>query len=516
MHNMVSNSANNKRIAKNTLFLYFRMLFLMGVQLYCVPVVLKNLGVENYGIYNVVGGIVTLFSFLGGSLFSGSQRFLAYALGKNDEVFTKKIFDTTVTIYYVLAVFSVLILDPCCVLFLNKKMVIPSDSLFAANIFLQMSFLSFFISLISIPYNSAIIAHEKMDIYAYVSIVEGILKLVAAIMLCLVKNNILITYAGMILGINILVRLIFQLYCRGNFNECKNIHLSLDRDIKKELFSYLSWNTVGVVANMLKQQGINIVVNLFFGPVLNAAHAISQQMQGVLHQFINNLYLATRPQLTKNYAAGKISEMWNLTFFSCKLVFYLLIVIAIPLLIDGLYLLQIWLNEIPDFTFPILRMLIISLLIESLVNPIIGVFQAQNKIKSYQLYSSTILLIIVPISYVFLKFNDTYPVIPYILSMVASVFYAISILLTASKNINLELKFFITHVLFREIISFVLIFAIVYIVSSFFEISLKRLFVTGSLSIIFTFLTAWFLGMEKSERKTIKNFIYKRIKHERT
>lgn len=507
---------HTKKIAKNTMFLYFRMLFLMGVQLYCVPVVLKNLGVESYGIYNVVGGIVTLFSFLGVSLASGSQRFIAYALGKNDDVLTKKIFDTTVTIYYGLAIMSILVLDPCCVVFMNKKMVIPAESMFAANVVLHISFASFFISLISIPYNSAIIAHEKMDIYAYVSIIEGILKLVAAMVLCFVESHILIVYAGMILGINIIVRLIYQLYCKVNFDECRKVHFSLDNDVKQQLFGYLSWNVVGAVANILRQQGINIVVNLFFGPVLNAAHAISQQMQGVLNQFINNLYLATRPQLTKKYAAGQTNEMWSLTFFSCKLVFFLLIIIAIPLLIDGAFLLKIWLNDIPAFTFPILRLLIISLLIESLVNPIIGVFQAQNKIKSYQMCSSTILLLIVPISYVFLKFDDTLPLVPYILSMGTSVFFAISILLIASKKIHLDLNFFITRVLVREIVSFFFVFAIVSYTASFFEMSLKRFFVTSSFSVTLTIFAAWFWGMEKNERKKIMNFIYKRIKHERT
>lgn len=510
---MTKEDSSKKHVAKNTLFLYFRMILLIGIQLYTVPFVLKGLGVECYGIYNVVGGIVTLFTFLGNSLASGSQRFIAYAIGKKDISLQNQVFSTTVTIYYILALGVLIILDPICVWFLNNKMIIPSPHLTAANVVLQLSFISFFVNLIAIPYNAAIIAHEKMSIYAYVSILEGCGKLIAAILLSYIKSNTLIIYAIMILVINILIRIIYCLYCRKNFSECSIVHLTLAKDIRKQLISYLSWNIVGSLANILKQQGLNIVMNLFFGPLLNAAHSIAVQIQGLFNQFINNIYIASRPQLTKNYAKGNYKEMWTLMNFSSKTTFFLLSLIAIPVLIEGNFFLNLWLHEVPPYTHIILKLLLISLLLETLVNPIIGVFQAQNKIKRYQLYSSTILLLIVPLSYIALKYDSTNPLTPYHFMVVTSFFFAISILAVAKKDLLMNIKQYAKEIILKEVGLFIVVWYIVHSFASLFNESIFRSLGSVTLTIFIFIPLIWFFGLDKNERQAIKEFIQKRFSH---
>jgi len=507
---------NKKRIAKNTLFLYFRMLFLICVQLYSVPLVLKGLGVEGYGIYSVVGGIVTLFSFIGGALASGSQRFLAFAIGKNDNLLLKQVFDTTATIYIGMSLIFLLTLDPICVWFLNNRMSISENYLFAANIVLQLSFISFIISLVSIPINAAVIAHEKMSIFAYVSILEGVLKLIVASLLIFFKNDVLIIYASMILGINIIVFLVYQIYCRMNFSECRNFHFCFEKNTRKQLASYLSWNIIGSLANILKQQGVNIVINLFFGALLNAAHAIAQQLYGVLNQFINNIYLASRPQLTKSYASGKTEEMWSLMNLSSKIVFFLLTLISIPLLVEGKFLLTIWLGDLPPYMLDMLRLFVISLLLETLVNPIIGVFQAQNKIRRYQIYSSTILLLVVPTSYIILKFFSSNPLIPYYIMIGLSACFALSILIIAKQDLLMDTQSFVKSVLVREITIFLISLGLTAFIASHFEPSIWRMVLTTGVTLFSLASTIWMIGINKQERNNLKNLIKKRLTHERS
>ncbi|SHM18059.1 hypothetical protein [Fibrobacter sp. UWB7] len=513
---MTNENSSKKSIAQNTVFLYFRMIFLMGIQLYTVPFVLKGLGIECYGIYNVVGGIVTLFTFLGNSLASGSQRFIAYAIGKNDFALQKHVFNTTVTIYHLLALGALIILDPICVWFLNNKMVISSSYIFAANIVLQLSFLSFFVNLISIPYNAAIIAHEKMSIYAYVSILEGLGKLIAAIFLSYIQNNVLIIYAIMIFAISISIRIIYRIYCNRNFPECANIHFCLAQDVRKQLISYLSWNIIGSLANILKQQGLNIVMNLFFGPILNAAHSIANQIQTFLNQFINNIYIASRPQLTKSYAKGNKTEMWTIMDFSSKITFFLLSIIAIPILVDGEIFLKLWLHDIPAYTYIILKLLIFSLLLEALANPIIGVFQAQNKIKKYQLFSSTILLLIVPFSYFILKYYSLSPLTPYFFTAIASFIFSISVLIIAKTELSMDVKNYLKKIILKEVGLFIVVWFIIHRYASLFEESIGRAIGSVILTFVIFLPFIWFIGLSKLERNTIRDFIKKRITHEST
>lgn len=510
---MADNAANNKRIAKNTMLLYVRMLLLIVVQLYTVPIILNALGVEDYGIYNVVAGVVTMFSFIGGSLASGSQRFLSYELGRGDKEHLKKVFDTTVTIYLILALITGTLLEIGGSWFLNTQMNIPEDRMYAANWVFQLSIIAFLLNLVSIPYNAAVIAHERMSLYAYISIWECGMKLVSAIALRYIFSDRLIWYAVLVCCITVSVRVIYQLYCMRHFTECRSYRFSKETYMGKSLLAYSGWNMIGSIALISRQQGINLVVNLFFGPLLNAAHSIAQQINGVLTQFVNNIYMASRPQITKLYAAGNIAEMWELVFRSGKLAFYLLMLPAIPALIEMDTILNCWLHEVPRFTVPIAQLMIISILIETLANQIIGIFQAANKIKRYQLHSSTIILLNIPFSYLILRLFPSMPLIPYIVSASLSLLYIASILWNARIEIGLNMAAYLKHVLLKAVVICTIGLGATWGCSSILPQSLGRVFFTAFVSTAISFLLIWGIGLDNQEKDFAKKVIKQKIFH---
>lgn len=503
----MSNTENNKRIAKNTLLLYVRMFLLIFVQLYTVPIILKTLGVEDYGIYNVVGGVVTMFSFIGSSLASGSQRFIAYEIGRNNNQQLKKVFDTTITIYIALALIALILLEAGGYWFLNTQMNIPENRMQAANWVFQLSVFSFLINLISIPYNAAVIAHERMSIFAYVSILECALKLAAALLLQYILFDYLITYAILICFVAIIIRIIYQVYCIKNFEECKKIKLTWNSNKGKELLTYSGWNMIGAVALISRQQGLNIVINLFFGPLLNAAHSIGQQINGVLTQFINNIYMATRPQITKLYANKETEAMWSLVFHSSKLAFYLLMVLSIPLMLELDTILEIWLHKVPPYTVMIGRLMILSILIETLANQIIGAYQAANRIKRYQIYSSTIILLNIPISYILLHIQPTNPIIPYSTSVFLSILYVISIIWNAHKELNMDVNKYIKFVLSKILIVYGITIILVWLSIYLFPASFFRIIYTCCITLLSSCLIIWFIGLDKSEKQFVNKII---------
>lgn len=508
---MSNTTENNKRIAKNTLLLYVRMFLLIFVQLYTVPIILKTLGVEDYGIYNVVGGVVTMFSFIGSSLASGSQRFIAFEIGRNDKEKLKKVFNTTVTIYIVLALIALVLLEVGGYWFLNNRMNIPDSRIHAANWVFQLSIISFLINLISIPYNAAVIAHEKMSIFAYVSILECVLKLVAAILLQYILFDHLIVYAILICSVAVIIRIIYQIYCIRNFEECKKAQFTWDSNKGKELLTYSGWNMIGAVALISRQQGLNIVINLFFGPLLNAAHSIGQQINGVLTQFINNVYMATRPQITKLYANNETEEMWSLVFHSSKLAFYLLMILSIPLILELDKILEMWLHNVPPYTVIIGRLMILTILIETLANQIIGAYQAANKIKRYQIYSSTIILLNIPISYIFLRFQPTNPIIPYSISILLSILYVISIIWNAHKELKMNINKYIQSILVKIVIVYGITILFVWLSIQPIPSSFFRIIYTCCITLLISFLTIWLIGLDKSEKYFVNKIIKQKI-----
>lgn len=505
---MSYNSANNKRMAKNTLLMYVRMFVLIVVQLYTVPIILRALGVEDFGIYNVVGGFVTMFAFINSSLVSGCQRFMAYSIGTGDDEALKKVFNSSIYIFVLLGLFLFILIEIIGVWFLNFKMNIPQHRLFAANWVLQFSILSLLLSILVTPFNAAVIAHERMGIYAYASIFESVYKLLIAFCLIITLQDKLILYTVLMFSSSLIVTLFYVIYCRRNFKEANGFRCSKNPELIKSLGEYAGWNAIGALAVFLRNHGLNVVVNLFFSPVMNAAHTIASQINGILNQFVHNVYMATRPQMVKQFASGNEREMWNITFMSSRYAFFLMLYLVIPLLLELPSILDLWLHDYPPYTPILARLMVISLIIENFTNQIIGAFQAKNKIKYYQSVSSIILLTLVPLSYISLMIK-TEPTLPYYLYVLISLGYALSLIYVGKKQIGLSLKEYFSCVFLKDVGVLIPSLLLAIFVRSFFETSYYRIVITTLFSFLFTTSAIWLFGFNRRERKYVKDFIIK-------
>lgn len=502
--------SNNKRMAKNTILMYIRMLVLIIVQLYTVPILLRALGIEDYGIYNVVAGFVVMFTFVNGSLISGCERFLAYEIGRGDKIALVKVFESSLMIFICLAIILLLILESFGVWFLNNELTIPYNRLEAANWILQLSIISMMFTVLATPYNAAVIAHERMSVYAYASILGGLFQLISVCLLVISPIDKLVFYASLIALSSILQSLFYVIYCRLYFRETKGIRLRVHLKTLKDISGYASWNIVGSTGIMLRNHGLNVVMNIFFSPVMNAAHSIAAQISGALNQFVTNVYLATRPQMVKQYAKGNITEMWSLIFKSGKLAFFLLTYILVPVLIELPSIIRIWLHDVPEYTVVFGRLMLISLAVETLVNQIIGAFQAANKIKYIQSTSSLILLLVVPLSYFSLLLSPN-PITPYYIYVFISVLYIITLLIIAYLQLNLDVVSYVKEVVIKDLGVLMPSLLLTYCIVSSVQWGDCRIVLTVLLSLIFTTLLMWGVGLEKKERKYILAIIAQKI-----
>ena len=399
---MPNSAENNKRIAKNTLLLYVRMLFLMCVSLFTSRVVLNTLGVTDYGIYNVVGGVVAMFGFINGSMASATQRYITFALGKGDMANLAKVFSTALQIHFLIAALVIVLGETVGLWFMYTQMQIPAGRMDAAFWVLKCSIVSTAIMIISVPYNADIIAHEKMSAFAYISVLEAVAKLAIVYLLLVFSADKLILYAFLILAVQVAVRFCYSHYCNRHFAESKYRH-AWDKALFKEMTGFAGWSMFGNLAGVLFGQGLNMLLNVFFGPVVNAARAVSVQVQNAIQQFVGNFQMALNPQITKTYAKGEMQEMHKLMFRSARFSFYLLFFLSLPVLFETDFILTLWLKTVPENTVAFLRIMICTSLIYSLANPLIVANQATGKVKRYQAVCGSILLCILPISYACLK-----------------------------------------------------------------------------------------------------------------
>lgn len=399
---MSNTTENNKRIAKNTLLLYFRMLFLMAVSLYTSRVVLNALGIEDFGIYNVVGGVVAMFSVLSGSLSAAISRFITYELGKGNQENLNKIFSSAVTIQLGLAGIIILLAETIGIWFLNVKMNIPEVRMEAANWVFQFSILTFAINLISVPYNASIIAHEKMSAFAYISILEAVGKLFIAYLITITPMDKLIFYAILMCVVALIVRFTYGNYCKRHFNEC-TYHFIWDKQLLKSMFSFAGWNFIGASSAVLRDQGGNVVINLFCGPAVNAARGIAFQVNNAVNQFVGNFMTALNPQITKSYAAGDRGYMMTLIFQGARLSFYMLLLLSLPILVNTHYILALWLKIVPEHAVLFVQLILIFALSESISQPLITAMLATGKIRNYQIIVGGLQMMNLPLSYILLR-----------------------------------------------------------------------------------------------------------------
>ncbi len=399
---MESQSANNKRIVKNTILLYGRMVLLMAINLYTSRVVLANLGVEDFGIYNVVGGIVAMFTMISGALSSSISRFITYELGTGNVKRLNEIFSTSVTIQIIFSAILIILAETIGMWFLNHKLVIPEMRMSAAQWVFQFSIIAFVINLISVPYNAAIIAHEKMSAFAYISIVEAIGKLSIAWLISFASMDKLVLYALLICAVAVVVRIIYGIYCARNFRECK-YRLVFDKSLLSQMFSFAGWNMIGATSAILRDQGGNILINLFGGPVVNAARGIAFQVNHAILGFVQNFQTALNPQIIKNYASQNYDYMRQLVFQGSRFSYYILFFISFPIFVCTHYVLQLWLGVVPEHTVLFIRLVIVFSLFEALSGPLITAMYATGKVKMYQICVGGLQMLNFPISYLLLK-----------------------------------------------------------------------------------------------------------------
>lgn len=394
--------SSNRRIAKNTLALYFRMVITMLVGLYTSRVILKALGIEDYGIYNVVGGFVSMFSLISGSMQGAVGRFLTYELGLGNMQKLKAVFSTS---FYVMLGLSILIFvftETFGLWYLFNKLVIPINRFNAALWCFQLSMVSFVMSLMNTPYTSSIIAHEKMSIYAYISIIDAILKLIICFFVMHFQKDKLVLYSFLLCCVGIIDILVYVAYCRCKFYECK-LSLCFDKLLFRQMFGFAGWNFVGSSAAVLRNQGANLLLNAFGGPVVNAANGIANTICGVVSGFVGNFTQAFNPQITKRYATKEYESLMSLVIYGSKYSFYLMLIMALPVLFNAKYIFYIWLGVVPEHAVTFSRWMFVFLLAEAISRPIITVKNATGQIRNYQLVVGGILLLMLPVSYVGLK-----------------------------------------------------------------------------------------------------------------
>lgn len=490
--------SNNKRIAKNTLLLYFRMLLTMVVSLYTSRVVLQTLGVEDYGIYNVVGTFVAMFSVLSGSLSAAISRFITFELGCNNIDKLKRVFSSAITIQIVLAFIIILLAETIGLWFLNHKMIIPVERINAANWVYQFSILTFAIHLISVPYNASIIAHEKMSAFAYISIFEVIGKLFVAFSIAIAPIDRLIFYALLLMAIAVSICLIYGIYCKRKFEEC-TVHLVFDQTLLREMFGFAGWNFIGAASSVLRAQGGNVIINMFCGPTVNAARGIAIQVSHAVQGFVTNFMTALNPQITKSYASGNHDYMMTLMFQGARLSFYILLLISLPVILNVNYILSLWLGIIPEHTANFVQLTLIFAMSESLANPLITAMLATGKIRNYQIVVGGLQLLNLPISYIFLRMGYA-PESVFIVAIIISICCEMARLYMLRGMIKLPVRQFLQKVYFNVIIVSVAASILPYIVIRETEENVLNLLWTSLLCAICTVVSVLYIGCSKNER----------------
>lgn len=394
--------SQNKTIAKNTVVLYMRSIVLMLIGLYTSRIVLQALGITDFGIYNAVGGIVGMMGFVSASLSNATSRFITIAIGKGDEEHINRTFGNIKILYYGLCIVIFIFAETLGLWFLYNKMIIPENRLTSAFWVYQYSILSTLIGLMSVPYNSAIIAHERMSAFTYMSLLDGILKLLTCYVLLICPADKLILYGTFLFCIGVVDQVVYVTYCRRNFPEV-SAKPRVYRKQMKEIFTISGWTLSGNVAYIMNTQGLNLLLNIFFGPIVNAARGIALQVQGVIGLFISNFQTAVNPQITKNYGIRNYERMNELLEFSSRFSYLLMFLLSLPILIQTPIILKWWLGVVPPYSVTYLRLILINYILCTLSNPLWISVLATGKLKKYQIYDNMINFLILPISWVVLK-----------------------------------------------------------------------------------------------------------------
>lgn len=510
----MSEVSDNKRIAKNTMYLYLRMILLLVVGLYTSRVTLAALGVSDYGIYNVVGGIVSMFVFINYAMVNSTQRYITYELGRGNQKRLSLIFSISINIHAIISFIIIFLSETVGLWFFYNKMTISPERMNAAFWVFQFSIIACFVSIMSVPYNALIIAHEKMSAFAYISLLDVAMKLGIVYLLIIYGGDRLILYGALVLLVIIIDRVIYGQYCIRKFPESK-YHYVVDKPLMIEMTKFASWNLVGNFSYVCYTQGLNLLLNVFFNPVVNAARGIAVHIQTVVSNFSYNVENAIKPQITKSYAQQDMQRMYTLIFVSAKVAFYVLLLLSLPIMLEANQLLNLWLVEVPEHTVNFVRLTILTLLSESLTNPLLTAVQATGDMKKYQFSVSLLCLLILPVSYIGLLITPV-PELVFIVSIVFSIIAQFVKLWIVSRQISLSKLLYLKEVFLRTMVVFILSLALTSSILYMMDDGIARLIVLTLLSCIVVLLSTYILGINKHERQIVNEkslyFINKYIK----
>lgn len=504
-------TSNTSRIAKNTLILYSRQILIMLVSLYTVRIVLNALGAQDYGIYNVVAGVVAMFSFLSSAMATASQRYFSYDLGKNDEEHLKMTFSLTVSIYFILAAIVVVLAESVGLWFVMKRLFVPAERMHAARIIYQFSILSFVFTILTGPFMADIIAHEDMNIYAYVSIVEVALKLVVIFLIRIFTADKLIFYGLLMLFVTIINTTIYRAICKKKYSECK-YKFCWDRKYAKEMFSFTGWSLFGAFTSMARLQAITILVNQFFNPVVVAARTISNQVTNSLNVFSSNFDTSLYAPIVKEYAKDDKDSFFSLIYNGCKITFFLMWIFALPLCLRMDYVLTLWLKNLPEYVVIFSILSIVEVQINAVSYPLMTAARATGKVKLYEITLGTLQLMMFVASFVWLRFFNGKATAVFWTAIYLNIVMFFARLLIVKRLVKLSLRRYVVKVF----IPIVLVIFISFIPSYFLNKVIQQTFLGLCIVVICTLLLStvamYYLGLSKEWRKKITAKIIGRIK----
>ena len=501
-------ASSNKRIAKNSLFLSIRMVFVLGISLYTTRILLHILGVEDYGVYNVVCGFVSMFAFLNGAMSNGIQRFYNYEYGKNGETGANIVYCTSILIQLILAFIILVLTESIGLWYLHHKMVIPSERMIAAQGISQLAIVGFIFTIFQAPYTAAVMAHERMDFFAYISIIDAILKLVIALILPYFSADHLIVYGLLMNAIIAMNFTIYYIYCKQNFKEIK-FQRVISKNQFRSMLSFSGWNIFGTFSTIAQEQGVNLVINFFFGPIVNAARSIAAQVNAGMQNFVHSITQPVRPQVIQSYAKGEISRTMHLTYSISKLSCCFLALLAIPFSIEIKYVMSLWLKgEVPDHAMAFTVIVLITSINNNLNSAISNVVHATGKMKNYQLWGSLIKICCVPVSFLILLYYKVPELAFLCVWFFNSIGHIVCLFIFKSLvyfSLFEYLKDVILPILVVIVISILISFS-VHVLLPFGFIRFLLVIIVGSLSVV---SSTFFLALNQSERIMFKNLTNK-------
>ena len=505
--------SDNSRLTKNTLLLYMRMLVVMIISLYTSRIILKNLGISDFGLYNVVGSVAAMFSFLNTAMYSSTQRYLSIAVGRNDTLQLHKIFNVSLVIHSLIGIGIVIICEGFGLWFIYHEMVIPVGRELAVFWSFQLSLIAAFVTIVTVPFDALVISRERMGTFAYISIIDVIFKLLIAYIISVVSFDRLVFYSFLIVVSQVVVTAIYVIYCKSHFEECSFRFYRFDA-LYKEMTIFASWGLLGHISYIINTSAQNMMLNVFFSPVVNAARGVALRVSSAVSGFSNNFQSAVSPQITKSYAVGNDSRLFLLIYNSSRFSLYLLWFFSLPIMLCMDEILGIWLVEVPDYTTIFLQLVLVFNLVESGANPLNMAVRARGKIKYPEIIGGTILVMNFPLSYVALKLGYG-PQSVFIIMIICGIACHFNRVYFAHKYLQLPISDYFLKVVFRpSIVILVSMLVPLWATHHSFHDKMNPLLfivVITILSFISILMVIYYAGLDKSEKIYVKNVLRNRF-----